>query len=1132
LNFACRYTPGSKEGKALKAANLSLASIHFLQIFVTSDRGYLRVFKDDKGKPKPITKFWYDTRETLEKKVPYYWFLDNLQDAFDPFADVVSGQQYSGGGPDVFLIDRPIRPWDPDKKPTTDAFVLTFVAWYNDGTDPIEGWTDKKTKNITVCTNGLLWSFTQRFLGKKKPPITPGRIPTSIGMVSPFEINRGDGDVVTVQAFADDGSTPAGMASLSINPFGTFSQELDANGQATFTLDSLPAGRYDVQATYAGTLIYDTSQSVDQTLDVNSTSLIPVPTHTAFLSFPSSPINAHDSNQSCTAQVTADDQNSLQDKNVLLYINDANGNPYSDGSTTSPFQHTLDSNNQSRFTLGLPTGTYAVWAQFPAQGNYRESHTETRTLVVVPAPIPTTTTLTGPSSATNGVTASPFIARVTAADQSSLAGYTVELWIDGNTSPLEQKTLDSNGTATFATTADTWQPGTYQVLAHFPAQGNYKESWSDKITVVVSSPSGSGPVITAIVITMPHQMDECVGGSGPLDTTKVGSVKVTAQDGTSPKGIVNVYIAAWQPFDVFPPLFVPSPYFAPSVFFQLPSNGEQAPVMSAADITGGARWGGGGFITYYFVAVFSPDDQNTYVPSFDKSQTDLILPPPPGPGPEPTTTTTISCPSSIAHGDASARATVTIGASDGSVPTGPVQLTFSGFGTFTHYLQNGRTQYTLNSLPVGTYTLTANYPGYGTWPPSQSDPVNLIVGAGSGGPVTTTTTINAPPIVDGNNAVVTISVASSGGNANVVGQAASTSGGVPTGRVNLSVSGGQPIPMALNSQGVATYSLHPSGGPGDYTLDATYVPTGNFLASSAHGDLIVNPAGGPIATSIAISVPPTIQYQDHNARATVTVTAANGSTPSGTVGLAFSGFNGNQPFYHNLVNGSTQYTLDSLPPGMYTLTAAYAAQNGYAAGQATATLTVSTAASSLVNFVDFETGDFSRTASHVGGAIVTSPALDGHFSLQLLRNNSVANAEIRQSGTTYYNLPTAYYAFLFRLASQTGEGGVVNFQNTSSGYKAAIHLNATGNLVFYDANGTARGVGTTVLNPNQTYAISAKIGTGAYASWEVRINGNVELSGTGNLGGGNNGSIKLGGGSPYTTNYYYDDVAISANSYP
>src|SRR5439155_19552150 len=198
----------------------------------------------------------------------------------------------------------------------------------------------------------------------------------------------------------------------------------------------------------------------------------------------------------------------------------------------------------------------------------------------------------------------------------------------------------------------------------------------------------------------------------------------------------------------------------------------------------------------------------------------------------------------------------------------------------------------------------------------------------------------------------------------------------------------------------------------------------------------------------------------------------------------------------------------------------------------TATATVSTTTSGQINFVDFETGDFSQTATHVNGAVESTLALDGKFSLQLLRSNSVANAEIRASGTTYYNLPTVFYSFLFQFASQTGEGGVVNFQDTSSGYKAAIHLSAAGKLLFYDINGNLVAMGTTTLNPNQTYTISAKIGTGTTAAWEVRINGAVEMSGTGNLGTNNNGSIKLGGNNAYTTNYYYDNVAINSIGYP
>jgi hypothetical protein len=184
------------------------------------------------------------------------------------------------------------------------------------------------------------------------------------------------------------------------------------------------------------------------------------------------------------------------------------------------------------------------------------------------------------------------------------------------------------------------------------------------------------------------------------------------------------------------------------------------------------------------------------------------------------------------------------------------------------------------------------------------------------------------------------------------------------------------------------------------------------------------------------------------------------------------------------------------------------------------------------NYVNFETGNFSQAANETNAKISTSPALDGAYSAQLQRTNSVANVEIRQSGTTYYNLPTAYYSFVFQPASQTGEGGVVNFQDTASGYKAALHLNSSGYLLFYDASGHLLGTGSNQLVAGQTYTIGVKIGTGSNASWEVRVDGLYDMSGTGNLGSNNNGSLLLGGGSPYTTNYYYDDVAVNSQGYP
>jgi hypothetical protein len=254
--------------------------------------------------------------------------------------------------------------------------------------------------------------------------------------------------------------------------------------------------------------------------------------------------------------------------------------------------------------------------------------------------------------------------------------------------------------------------------------------------------------------------------------------------------------------------------------------------------------------------------------------------------------------------------------------------------------------------------------------------------------------------------------------------------------------------------------------------------------------------------------------------------------PTGTIQFVVNGSPYGTPL--PLSDGSvTTAPATNLAAGTYTVMASYSGDSTYASGSGSLPggQTI-TAQASQVNSVDFETGDFSQTAVHLGGAIVTRPALDGVYSLQLQRTNSVAYCEIRQRGTTYYNLPTAYYRFLFETTSNPGEGGVVNFQDTSSGFKAALHLSSANKLLFYGSTGALLGTGGTVLASGQVYAISAMIGTGSTASWQVLVNGNVEMSGTGNLGTTNNGSIKLGGNASYTATYYYDNVAINSSAYP
>src|SRR5262249_10727581 len=155
----------------------------------------------------------------------------------------------------------------------------------------------------------------------------------------------------------------------------------------------------------------------------------------------------------------------------------------------------------------------------------------------------------------------------------------------------------------------------------------------------------------------------------------------------------------------------------------------------------------------------------------------------------------------------------------------------------------------------------------------------------------------------------------------------------------------------------------------------------------------------------------------------------------GTVQFTIDGGNFGAPVA--LSSGrATSGTTSTLSAGNHVITAVYSGDSSYASS--TGTLpggqTISSQ-TSTVNFVDFETGDFSQAATHTAGAIVTSPALAGTFTLQLQRSNSVANYEIRQSGTTYYNLPTVYYRFLFESTSNPSQGAIVNFQDTASGFK-------------------------------------------------------------------------------------------------
>ena len=182
-----------------------------------------------------------------------------------------------------------------------------------------------------------------------------------------------------------------------------------------------------------------------------------------------------------------------------------------------------------------------------------------------------------------------------------------------------------------------------------------------------------------------------------------------------------------------------------------------------------------------------------------------------------------------------------------------------------------------------------------------------------------------------------------------------------------------------------------------------------------------------------------------------------------------------------------------------------------------------------INIIGPMCQDFSEFTIHTGSAIIpVTDAPSGRFALDLSRNNNTANAEVRGIGANgqpaYYNLQTVYYRFWIRwiTLATNPDSTLANFQDAASAGKCFLHLNSSGQVVFYDNGGTLVRTGTTQIAANKWTCIEAQIGTGAAATWAIRINGNPEISGTNNLGTTANGSIKFGG----NTNSVIDSIQI------
>jgi hypothetical protein len=251
-------------------------------------------------------------------------------------------------------------------------------------------------------------------------------------------------------------------------------------------------------------------------------------------------------------------------------------------------------------------------------------------------------------------------------------------------------------------------------------------------------------------------------------------------------------------------------------------------------------------------------------------------------------------------------------------------------------LTSGSVNSTTDLLPGGTYTVTAHYPGDGTFAASDSTPPVSVTVAPEGSKVAVSFITQ--------NAQGNISTFSAGPYGSAVYLRADVSGnsgeGVPTGTVTFKDNGAaiSGIPaLTLNSQGnvlptnptlTFTAGTHPITGAysGDPSFNASTSPAASFTITQVQtaASLAVSPTaqlGGPLnmivnLTGTNCGNPPT-----------GTVTFFSGSTQLGTPQIGQTATTPSDCSY----NAQVIFTTSALPLGLNTVTAKYNGDTNYAA---------------------------------------------------------------------------------------------------------------------------------------------------------------------------------------------------------
>lgn len=195
----------------------------------------------------------------------------------------------------------------------------------------------------------------------------------------------------------------------------------------------------------------------------------------------------------------------------------------------------------------------------------------------------------------------------------------------------------------------------------------------------------------------------------------------------------------------------------------------------------------------------------------------------------------------------------------------------------------------------------------------------------------------------------------------------------------------------------------------------------------------------------------------------------------------------------------------------------------------------------LNNLTGFETGDTSEATAISGTiSIQTSVKRTGAYSLRVnplltavglydIRSVAASGVKANLSGATQ---SPAFYFRADTLPLLNNEI-ICDYQTAGPVTKAELRIGSDGKLSVYDKDIVLVATGTTVLSVGVQYRIDFQLTTGAPGTYEVKINGATELSGSINNLSTSHNRFRLGktiDRNGNSVDFYYDDYAIDSST--